>query len=131
MPGVAHTGVEWEQESARQTPVDDNHCVWCKLPQEEWDDGVEAVSVGDEEVICSNCLGDLRAWERYEKVVTQVSSAYGPAMRAIVRDYMEELIQELTERFPDDPDFYFMPTYQSNAAGKKEAPEPGENEKNQ
>lgn len=117
MPGVAHTGTDWDQQEARETTVPNDRCVWCKLPQDEWDEEIEAVPVGEEEIVCSNCLGDLREYGRYEKLQISVSSAFGPAVRIIVLDYLEELASELSDRFPDDPDIYYLTTELSNAKG--------------
>ncbi|QLG47904.1 hypothetical protein [Natrinema halophilum] len=59
--------VGWETDEARAESVDDDRCVWCKWPRDEWDDDVDAHEIDTGEVVCSNCLGDQR---RYKRTVT-------------------------------------------------------------
>lgn len=56
--------VGWDRDEARTEPVDDDRCVWCKWPRDEWDDDVEGHEIDTGEVVCSNCLADQRAYKR-------------------------------------------------------------------
>ena len=59
--------VGWDADEARTEPVDDDQCVWCKWPRDEWGDDVDGHEIDTGEIVCSNCLGDQR---RYKRTVT-------------------------------------------------------------
>lgn len=124
---------EWSVDEARETPVEDYRCVFCKVPMAEWGEDMEAHEIGTtDESLCGECLRDLRYYKRVLSVLIVAHDGFGPAVRQAVdrhfRNLMEE-VRDLTDT-PADEDI-LRPPHDSNARGrgpsqgKHEAVEPG------
>jgi len=109
---------DWTQQDARQTPVDSDKCLFCKTPRSDWNDDVTPVSVGGGEVLCSNCLGDLRMYNRYQMVMSFASGGFGPDAKQIIQQHFEQAREELVEKHPDDAAMFPVATTRSDAEGR-------------
>lgn len=106
----------WDQDEARSTPVPSDTCIFCKLPEKDWDDDLERKELDTGEILCSRCHGDLREYTRYRKFLIVVSDAYAPAARTIIHDHLEQIARELADVFEDDPNLPFLDTVRSDAS---------------
>jgi len=110
---------DWTQQDARQTPVDSDKCLFCKIPRDDWDTDVSPVLVGGGEVLCSNCLGDLRQYQRYQYIMTFVSGGFAPGAKHIIHQHFEEARDEVVNQYPDDAGMFPIPTQKSDAEGQE------------
>ena len=100
---------QWDETEARETPVTDG-CIWCKQPPDD------PIPIGDAEVICQQCRGDLREYGRYRQAELYVTAGLEPSLRRIVLDHWDEIRAELIRQHADDPAHLFpLPTRKSNA----------------
>lgn len=108
---------EWTETEARETPVPDYRCVWCKLPRAEWDESVPAHELDTGEALCGTCLRDLRYYKRVLSVQIVAHDGFGPAVKQAIdrhlRNLMEE-VRELTDTPPDEE--IIRPPMDSNAS---------------
>lgn len=105
----------WDQQPARNIAVDADTCVFCKLPKDQWDDDVDAVDLSTGEIVCSQCLRDLREYNRYRKFLIVVSDGYAPAARTIIHEGFEEMARDLADVYDDDDQLPWLETMYSDA----------------
>jgi hypothetical protein len=111
-------GKEWEEQEARETPVPKYRCLWCKIPMDEWAEETESVEVETGEVLCSECIMDLRYYKRFLTVQIAAHDGFGPEVRRLMGKHFNNMAEDMEELFPDDKDAFLQPPRNSNAHGR-------------
>lgn len=93
----------WDDEQARETPVDGDRCVYCKVHTDESSEDVEYVPVGDSEALCTNCLEDHRRYKRSRTFMLYIHSAfYGTEYGETFNEGYENMVELIRERHGED-----------------------------
>lgn len=95
-------------EEARSEPVEEG-CLWCKREPED------PVPVGEDEVLCQNCHGDLREFGRTRFSVWLVSSEHEEEAQRILAEQYDFIEQALLTVYDEDDRLFELPTIKSNA----------------
>lgn len=104
-------------EQTRTEPVTDG-CVWCKKTEEEAAEDVEFVPVGEEEQLCTPCLGDLRWYKRAVSWQFVLHSDFPEEFKEAVFEDVSEAFNETVDEFGyEDVDTMHHRHTTSNAAG--------------
>lgn len=112
-------GREWSDEEAKQTPVDPERCVFCKVPRHEWDPEVVGYPVegpDGSEVICSSCHTDLRLYKRVYSVLVLAHDGFGPEAKRVIGRHFNRMLEEIEALMPEDEEATLRPPTDSNAA---------------
>lgn len=112
-------GGEWSDQEAEEIPVEHGRCVWCKIPQEEWAEDVEAVTVDDgdsTETLCSSCHTDLRLYKRVYSVQVVAHDGFGPEAKRVIGRHFSAMLEEIEEVMGEDGAAMLRPPVDSNAA---------------
>ena len=110
---------EWDEAEARETPVPEYRCLWCKIPMDEWGEDVRCVEVGTEgEVLCSECRKDLRYYKRFLTVQIAAHDGFGPEVRRLMGKHFKNMAEDMEDLFPGDKDAFLQPPRNSNAHGR-------------
>lgn len=116
---------DWDEKDAEETEVSDLRCVWCKIHMEEWPDDLRAREIDTGEVLCENCLKDLRRYKRILSVQIVAHDGFGPAVRQAIDRHLKDMLEEVRELTGADPDEDIIrPPMDSNAHGR--APSQGQ-----
>lgn len=110
---------DWTDKEAAETPVEYGRCMWCKIPREEWDEDVEALTVdgmGDTETLCSSCRTDLRLYKRVYSVQVCAHDGFGPEAKRVIGRHFSAMLKEVEEVMDAEDAAMLRPPMDSNAA---------------
>jgi len=116
---------EWTEEEARETPVPEYRCLWCKIPMDEWGEDTRTVELGTVEVLCSHCHEDIRFYKRFLTVQIAAHDGFGPEVRRLMGKHFNNMAEDMEEIFPGDKDAFLQPPRNTNAHGRRYEHEAG------
>jgi hypothetical protein len=89
-------------QDAREAPVDGDRCIVCKTLRDEWDSAVEAIPVGGDETLCSNCAEDLRMYKRTSNALLFVNDAFGEDVAQVFYKHHKNAMAEARDMIGQD-----------------------------